>query len=139
MLTSSIARRGILQPIDRRLGDELEPGGAQLLEQRAQRDLFRGGDMFEIGERKPGDRQPPSGRRDFADALDRRRARRGRAGDPHLAGGSGNVDRRTGLRGDIRDPDKGGARAVTRPPHFVGLDAKRDDVGASGERRQFSV
>ena len=52
MFTSSIERRASLQPVDWRLGDELEPGGAQLLEQRAQRDRLRGRPALEIGERE---------------------------------------------------------------------------------------
>ena len=46
----------ILQAIERRFGHELEAGGAQFLEQIAQRDAFLCGQEFQICERKAGDR-----------------------------------------------------------------------------------
>ena len=56
MFTSSIERRAIPQPIERRLGDQFETRGPQLLEQRAQRHRFAGGERLEIGERESRNR-----------------------------------------------------------------------------------
>ena len=44
---------GILQAIERRLGDELEAGGAQLFEQRAQRDPSRAASCSRSASEKP--------------------------------------------------------------------------------------
>ena len=94
----------ILQPIERRFGDELEPGGVQLFEQRAQRDLLARRELL----RDRRARTPDTGTPFAAATTSRTRAsaaarRRGHADDADLAGAGRPRHRRAGVGGDVGD------------------------------------
>ena len=59
MFTSSIERLRVLKPVEWRFGDELQPGRAQLLEQRAQRDPSRPASCSRSASEKPEAACPP--------------------------------------------------------------------------------
>jgi hypothetical protein len=106
---------GVLEAIDRCFRDQLEPGGAELFEQGAQRDAFLRRELLQIGEREARHGGAVRRRGDFADAGDGGGAVRGGAGDPQFARGRGTRYGRPDLGHHVGDAHKSGPRAVALP------------------------
>ena len=123
----------IAEPIERCLGDELEAGGLERFEERAQRQALATRQLLEIREREGRHRHGARSRDDFPDAFERRRHGGRRADDPQLARRRGARDGRARLRLDVRHADEGRGGAVTLASRLVGLHPDADDVGALGE------
>ena len=127
----------VLQPVERRFGDELESGGAKLLEQGAQRDAFARRVLLEIRERERRHRGAIGHDRHFPDASDGGSSTRRDAGNPQLSRGGRVRNRRADIGGKIGDAHERGPRAVALPAEIVGHHAEADDVVGSGEGRQL--
>ena len=125
------------QLVERRLRDQLEAGGAKLLQQRAKRDALAARELLEIGERKAGDRHRVRRRDHFLDPRRCRAAVGRHARDPHFAGRRRHDDRRARLRRDLRDAHKRRDRAVPPAARFVGHHPDGHDVVAGREGCEF--
>ena len=129
----------VLEPIDRRLGDELEACRTQLFEERAQRHALPGRQLFEVREREPRHCSPAGCGRDFLHPSDGGGAARRNAKNTQFACRCRTHYGRPHLCRDVRNAHERRVRAVPLPAEVVGEDAEGDDIVRSREGGQFCV
>jgi hypothetical protein len=130
---------GVLEPIDGRLGDELQACGPHLFEERAKGHVLTRGELLQVGERKAGYRRAARGADRGADPLDRGGARRRGAHDANFPCGGRHDDPDGRVGGNIGHAHERGARPVAFAARVVGAHAELDDVVAVYEGREFCV
>ena len=127
----------ILKPVHRRFGNELEPGRAQFLEQRPERDAFAAGQQLEVGEREGGHGRTRRRSGHFTHALHCRRTAFRHPDDSQLARGWRTDHRRAGLGRRRRYAHERRPGAVALPPEIVGEHPDADDVVRGRETGEF--
>ncbi len=130
---------GVLQAIDRRFGDQLQPRRLQGLQQGPQRRGLPRGKPLEIRQRESRHGHARGGRADRAHARDGGREARRRADDPDLSGRDRPGQRRISVGRHVGHPHEGRAETVKAPPHVIGHHSERQDVVAGCEDRNLGV